>query len=463
MNKLSKEEQDFVNGLLDDGTIESLSEKLDDGKPRYVFAKGKEDGEFHVYDMKSEGASLARLHGCSGGGLRGSDLVPRGNGYMYTSKGRGYEDLGECSEDGEEIFWMEECGEVGKTKACYQTCSPLTFDLNGDDNFDTSDRIIRYDIDGNGLDDDDYIYNTNDAVLVFDKDGDGVSGADGSECFGNNTDLDGDGKADGYKDGFEALKALAKKEGLIGEGDDELDADDLKKLEENYGLKIKTQGYLSEAQSLDSVGITNIKLANTDKTSMTDNFDGKGNQLMQQEGATFTINGETRSYADVWHQKGKQNDMAQTNGSTIDGNNSAAANTDDASALDTNTNVNVDLTTVKDSSSTLTFDTTEILNMIAESDEKYNEAKNKAESLVGEFNLQNSTNIFAKDFAKSLDIPKADDNDDEAVAEDEETVSENDETVTNDEAVAENNETNEGVEEDIIEDIEEKVEKELEE
>ena len=73
----------------------------------------------------------------------------------------------------------------------------------------------------------DRINDSADAVLVFDKDGDGISGKDGSECFGNNTDLDGDGKADGYKDGFEALKALAQKFGLVnGEDDNVLDEND---------------------------------------------------------------------------------------------------------------------------------------------------------------------------------------------------------------------------------------------
>ena len=111
----------------------------------------------------------------------------------------------------------------------------------------------------------DKINNSADAVLVFDKDGDGISGADGSECFGDNTDIDGDGTKDGYKDGFEALKALAAEAGVVNGADDMvIDADDIKLLEEQYGLKIKTEGYNSEAQSLLDIGITEINLANTD-------------------------------------------------------------------------------------------------------------------------------------------------------------------------------------------------------
>lgn len=150
----------------------------------------------------------------------------------------------------------------------------------------------------------DKINNSADAVLVFDKDGDGISGADGSECFGDNTDIDGDGTKDGYKDGFEALKALAAEAGVVNGADDMvIDADDIKLLEEQYGLKIKTEGYNSEAQSLLDIGITEINLANTDETTLIDNFDDMGNQIMYQEGATFKIDGEEREYADIWHRK----------------------------------------------------------------------------------------------------------------------------------------------------------------
>ena len=90
---------------------------------------------------------------------------------------------------------------------------------------------------------------------------------------------------------------------MNGVDDNELDEDDLKILEEKYGLKIKTGGYNSEAQSLSEVGITSINLSTDDSTTMYDDFDGNGNQLMTQNGATFTYNGEVREYADIWHRK----------------------------------------------------------------------------------------------------------------------------------------------------------------
>lgn len=172
--------------------------------------------------------------------------------------------------------------------------SPLTFDLDGD-GIETSDKIVKYDIDGDGQLDD--INDAGDAVLCFN------GGDSGKELFGNNTDLNGDGIADGYSNGFEALKALAQKEGLINGTDDmKLDSNDIKQLEQKYSFGMKTNGYNGNVVSLESLGITEINLANTDSVTTIDDFDAKGNRLMTQTGATFEINGETRDYADVWNK-----------------------------------------------------------------------------------------------------------------------------------------------------------------
>ncbi len=289
--------------LVEENNIE-LTEKLDDGSARYIFAKGQKDGQYHIYDMsatgyysssggKIYGTSLVRLiYGACGGG----GIVKVGNGYIIDE----FQVLDdECSDN---IVYSLNCdGSVDEECCCYSTASPLSFDLDGD-GVNLSDEIINYDIDGDGKTD--TINDSADAVLVFDKDGDGVSGTDGSECFGNNTDLDGDGVKDGYNDGFEALKTFAYEEGLINGGDDmTLDENDIKLLEEEYGFKIKTNGYNSEASSLLDAGITEINLADTNDTTTIDNIDGNGNQIMYQNGATFKIDGETREYADIWHKK----------------------------------------------------------------------------------------------------------------------------------------------------------------
>ena len=288
MNSISAEEM----ALVKDNNI-NLNEKYPDGSPKYIFAKGKEDGKYHIYEMSPDGTngtSLARTYGCNGG----YDIIESGNGYL-----NGLQKTGDCG--GEKIYYLNDCGSAGSFNGCYSTCSPLSFDLNGD-GVKTSDAIVDFDIDGDGIVD--KINDSADGVLVFDSDGDGISGEDGSECFGDNTDIDGDGKKDGYKDGFEALKSFALKAGVInGEDDMVIDENDIKYLEENFGFKMKAGGYNSEAQSLLDLGITEINLAKTDETTMNDDFDGQHNQLMTQQGATFKQNGETKEYADIWHRK----------------------------------------------------------------------------------------------------------------------------------------------------------------
>ena len=264
----------------------------------YVYAKGQ-DGIFHIYNA-STGKSIAREYGKQGSGL---DVW--GGGYDIVGNGSGY--LKEYQTQSDTADWktvysydQENPDVVHVSEKQYSTSSPLSFDIDGN-GIGTTDEMISYDIDGDGKMDN--IFNSADAVLVFDKDGDGISGKDGSECFGDNTDIDGDGKADGYKDGFEALKALAEQNHLIGGDDTTLDKNDIAFLEQKFGLRIKAGGYTSDATSLFDLGITSINLAKTDKTSTDYNFDGKGNELMHQEGATFEINGEEREYADLWHRK----------------------------------------------------------------------------------------------------------------------------------------------------------------
>lgn len=277
-----------------------LTETLEDGSPKYVAAKG-EDGKFHFYEMTSSGSatSLARKYGSDTGGLRGSDIVPSGSGYMNgitdVEPGHGravysFSEVNECLTD----------GEACSTQKCYTTCSPLSFDIDGN-GVNTTASTMRYDIDGDG--ELDTINNSAEWVLAFDKDGNGIAGENGSELFGDNTDLDGDGVKDGYANGFEALKALAQKENLFdGKTDNKLDANDLKFLQEKYGL-VMTNGYGGEAKSLEDLGITEINLAQTDETTLTKNFDGRHNNIMRQEGATFKVNGHTREYADIWNAK----------------------------------------------------------------------------------------------------------------------------------------------------------------
>jgi len=307
-DKVSDKKPDDIKALISDeewALVDELGvdlkEKLPNGEPRYIFAPGANDGKYHIYDMSGNltsagDNSLVRL--AYGYDEKSMSIIECGNGGITPGT---WNKFGTDTQDGRTVYYMDDCDTVKQFQACYQTWSPLSFDLNGD-GVQTSDNIVDFDIDGDGVVD--KINDSADGVLVFDADGDGISGEDGSELFGDNTDLDGDGVKDGHKDGFAALKAFAQKAGVInGEDDMVIDENDIKFLEENYGFKMKANGYNSEAQSLLDLGITEINLADTDETTMNDNFDGKGNQLTTQEGATFKQNGETKEYADIWHRK----------------------------------------------------------------------------------------------------------------------------------------------------------------
>ena len=176
---------------------------------------------------------------------------------------------------------------------------PLAFD-KGNDGFKTKPETIDFDIDGDGIAD--KINDVDEFVLAFDSNNSGIAGENGLELFGDGTDLDGDGKPDGYKDGFEALKALALKYDLISVNDNVLDAEDLKFLQNKVGLSMK-DGYKGESYTFEELGITAINLPSTDEVETQEDFDGQGNNLMTQQGATFVIDGEEVEYADVWHKK----------------------------------------------------------------------------------------------------------------------------------------------------------------
>ncbi len=179
--------------------------------------------------------------------------------------------------------------------------SPLAFDLNGD-GVKTSNNKIRFDINGDGRLDLINDVSREDGTLTIDSDRDGKSGENGAELLGDNTNLSRFGINGRFKDGFDALKAIAedaKRRGLINR-DNVLDADELKILEREYGLKMKVGGLNSRAGSLADAGIQSINLSNGKKTYK-DNFDGQGNDILNQEGADFTkTGGGDGTYGDIF-------------------------------------------------------------------------------------------------------------------------------------------------------------------
>ncbi|MBI3547666.1 MAG: hypothetical protein HY078_01310 [Elusimicrobia bacterium] len=143
-------------------------------------------------------------------------------------------------------------------------------------------------------------------ILVFDAGRSGASGRNGRELLGSRADLDGQGKPDGYENGFHALWAMVRKaidEGVIPATAAErqiLAPEDLDRLEAAYGLKMKVGSLLSKPVSLKEAGVGAILLSKR-KPSPVMRFDDNGDGVSRQTGAMFIrADGSQGSYEDVW-------------------------------------------------------------------------------------------------------------------------------------------------------------------
>lgn len=187
-------------------------------------------------------------------------------------------------------------GQYSAPKGKDKIASPLTFDLNGDGQVSTTgvQDGKKFDINGDGKLDQTAWAGKGDGVLAFDGNRDGVAGGDGKELLGNNTDVDGDGKADGHANGFEALKSLAQKNlGAESVADGKLDQWELQALEQKTGLTMQVDG---QNRGLGELGISEINLGYTEAGQ---NADANGNEH-RQVGAGFVRNGQKGAVNDVW-------------------------------------------------------------------------------------------------------------------------------------------------------------------
>jgi hypothetical protein len=185
---------------------------------------------------------------------------------------------------------------------------PLVFDL-ANTGIKTSARKAIYGI--TGTKDDDKLKWLNEVeegmgLLVFDADGDGASGRTGLELFGDQSDLNGDGKADGFPDGFATLRAFvdrASRDGVLppdARARGLLDADALAALEKAYGLKMKVGGFNRAPVSLATAGVREISFTEAPAEPARE-FDGRGNGLSLHPGAAFSrLDGSRGIYANVW-------------------------------------------------------------------------------------------------------------------------------------------------------------------
>lgn len=196
----------------------------------------------------------------------------------------------------------------GASKEVSQLASPLIFDLEGTGLQVKNGGMIEVDIDGDGKMETITDLDAELGLLVFDSKGDGLEDITGSDMFGDNTDLTKYGiiapTEDGsFKDGFQALRALCQHYKLVRDGKQHLTADDLLFLEKEVGLRMRVGGVVNgEDRSFAEINVSQINLGNPAQTQHLEDAatDRWGNKIMYQDGATFTVQGEVRKYADIW-------------------------------------------------------------------------------------------------------------------------------------------------------------------
>jgi hypothetical protein len=186
----------------------------------------------------------------------------------------------------------------GKTREITKNLnSPLVLDLDGK-GIQTTAPTRTMDIAGDGTLSNVSWFGAGNGVLAFDANKNGKIDINGKELFGNNSDINGDGKADSHANGFEALKKLASNTlGQASVADGVLDASEIKALENKAGLRIITSG--DKSQTLSSLRVSNINLGYSE-TATTDQY---GNQTRQVGSFQRTLSDgstATRTMADVW-------------------------------------------------------------------------------------------------------------------------------------------------------------------
>lgn len=212
---------------------------------------------------------------------------------------------------------------AGASKEVSQLASPLIFDLEGTGLQVKNGGMIEVDIDGDGKMETITDLDAELGLLVFDSKGDGLEDITGSDMFGDNTDLSKYGiiapTEDGsFKDGFQALRALCQHYKLVKDGKQFLTAEDLAFLQKEVGLRMRVGGVVNgEDRTFSEVNVSQINLGNPAQTQHLEDAatDRWGNKIMYQDGATFTVQGEVRKYADIWFKiQARHSDTASKSG-----------------------------------------------------------------------------------------------------------------------------------------------------
>ncbi|MBI4422184.1 MAG: hypothetical protein HY554_00560 [Elusimicrobia bacterium] len=182
---------------------------------------------------------------------------------------------------------------------------PLVLDLSGQGLF-TKDRATRFDLEGDGRRGVLFDIASGAGVLVLDADGDGVSGSSGRELLGDRTDLDRDGKPDGFADGFEALEGLVRRAQARGVLAPEalergrLARSDLAALGKAYGLGVRRGSLAAGTISCEDAGVRELVLSRDPSVRVPD-FDGLGNDAALRAGAVFVrADGSVGAYRELF-------------------------------------------------------------------------------------------------------------------------------------------------------------------
>ncbi|EEX34580.1 MULTISPECIES: hypothetical protein [Vibrio] len=167
---------------------------------------------------------------------------------------------------------------------------PLVVDKDGDREITTTKMDKKFDANGDGKLETVAGVGEGDAIPAFDANGNGVAGEDGKELLGNYSDVDGDGKPDGYGNGFEALEALAEEGSPGSTADGVLDQSELKEIHENTGLVLMN----ADGTVADNT-VNSVNLGYTTDQSFTD----ENGNVHSEIGEGIVIDGEQRAMHDV--------------------------------------------------------------------------------------------------------------------------------------------------------------------
>ena len=286
-NNIDADELDLVKG-------EDLMQKDADGNPEYLIAKGRTDGDYHVYKHNRNYSNNSRAQYRSVSNIAG-DRLKSGSNYLYLSVDDAKKDADGSLEDRSENSINNEDWGYIKVSGNYSTGSPLVLDTNGNGQIEAASGM-GVDVNNDGKADGAGV--NGDKMLAMD-DLNGNGKIDGAEVFGNETVNAFTGEKMNAENGFEALKILAES-AEANSGNDVIDDKGIVNLEllkdalAGIGVNLGLIGdnNVTELEGLGdvaSIGTSFKELPETDGTA-----------LHLQEGSLFTKDGEERLVHDVW-------------------------------------------------------------------------------------------------------------------------------------------------------------------